>query len=234
MPHVLAIRHVAFEDLGTLAPVLGERGIDVRYAEAGDGLADVDPLAPALLVVLGGPIGVYEAADYPFLADEIRLLEARLAAGRPLLGICLGCQLLAAALGARVYPGPAKEIGWGPLTLTAAGLGSVLAPLAGPGVQVLHWHGDTFDLPAGAVRLASTDRYANQAFAWGRMALGLQFHPEVTAAALEHWLIGHAGEIAGSDGVSVAQLRAAAAAHAGRLGLAATATFAAWLDDIGL
>jgi GMP synthase (glutamine-hydrolysing) len=99
---------------------------------------------------------------------------------------------------------------------------------------VLHWHGDTFDLPAGAERLASTALYPNQAFAWGPAALGLQFHPEVTAPALEHWLIGHAGEIARTEGVSVARLRADAARHADRLCLAATRVFSGWLDQIGL
>jgi GMP synthase (glutamine-hydrolysing) len=234
MPHVLAIRHVAFEDLGTLAPILGERGLAVTYADAGDGLAAIDPLAPPLVVILGGPIGAYAEADYPFLADERRIVAARLANRRPLLGICLGCQVLAMALGARVYPGPAKEIGWAPVTLTDAGRASPLAPLGAHGVRVLHWHGDTFDLPDGADRLASTPLYANQAFAWGRAALGLQFHPEVTAPALEHWLIGHAGEIAATDGVSVAGLRADAARHAGRLCDAAAALFGRWLDQNGL
>ena len=113
---VLAIRHIAFEDLGSFAPVLTKRGFDIDYVEAAEGLHDVDGSTPALLIVLGGPIGAYEDASYPFLKNELRLLERRLAAGRPTLGICLGAQLMARALGARVYPGPRKEIGWAPLT----------------------------------------------------------------------------------------------------------------------
>ena len=104
-------------------------------------------LAPDLLIVLGGPIGVYETETYPFIADEIAAIAARLAADKPMLGICLGAQMMAAALGARVAPGPVKEIGWAPLHLTAAGEKSVLAPLGA--TPVLHWHGDNCELPAG-------------------------------------------------------------------------------------
>ncbi len=148
-----AIRHVAFEDLGSFAPVLEAAGYTVRYLEAADGLASPAVAEEAdLLVVLGGPIGAYEDDAYPFLADELRLLERRLAAGRPLLGICLGAQLIARALGASVYPGAVKEIGWSPVRLTDAGESSCLRHL-GRGISVLHWHGDTFDLPAGATRL---------------------------------------------------------------------------------
>ena len=110
---VLAIRHVQFEDLGSFAPWFAQSGLQVEYLDAGvDALAGVDVLSPALVVVLGGPIGAYQDALYPFLRDELALIRARLDAGRPLLGICLGAQLIARALGARVYPGPAVEIGW--------------------------------------------------------------------------------------------------------------------------
>lgn len=226
----LAIRHVAFEDLGVFEGVLAERGFRVHMLEAGcDDLTRVDPLAAELTVVLGGPIGAYEEDLYPFLLDEVRLVEARLKAGRPLVGFCLGAQLMARALGARVYPNPAgKEIGWGELSLTAAGLASPLACLQG--VPVLHWHGDTFDLPAGAELLASTAKTPNQAFACGRTALGLQFHPEVEGRSLERWLIGHAAEIAQTTGVGVTALRADTARHAGCLEPAGRALLAEWLD----
>ena len=112
MTSSLAIQHVAFEDLGTLAPVLDHAGMAPRYLDGwSPELAHVDPAAPGLVVVLGGPIGVYEVAAYPWLAHEIAWLRTRLLAGRPTLGICLGAQLIAAALGARVYPGPSKELG---------------------------------------------------------------------------------------------------------------------------
>ncbi len=202
----VAIRHLAFEDLGAFEPVLVREGFDVRYRDIGlDGLARLDPLAPDLLVVLGGPISVYEEDRYPFLVEEIALLRARLAAGRPTLGICLGAQLIACALGAAVYPGPQKEIGFAPIALTEAGRASCLA--AFEDAPVLHWHGDTFDLPAGAELLASTDVCRNQAFAIGRTTLAVQFHPEAGGPGFERWLIGHTLELAHA-GIDVPALRA--------------------------
>jgi GMP synthase (glutamine-hydrolysing) len=229
----LAIRHVHFEHLGLFADVLGARGYAVRYLEAGsDDLAGLDPGQPDLLAVLGGPIGAYEEDRYPFLADEIRLLERRLAADRPTLGICLGAQLMARALGARVYPGPGKEIGWGRLDLTEAGGRSPLRHMAGERTAVLHWHGDTFDLPPGSVRLASSPAYPNQAFARGRSALGLQFHAEVRAEEIERWLIGHACELAGAAGLSLAALRTDTRRLGPGLARQGRAFLEEWLDQI--
>lgn len=229
----LAIRHVGFEHAGTLESLGRARGLELVYREAGvDDLSRLDPLAPELLVVLGGPIGAYEQADYPFLRDELSLLERRLQAGRPTLGICLGCQLMALALGARVYPAARKEIGWAPVTLTEAGRRSPLGALERCDGMVLHWHGDTFDLPEGATRLASTPVCPNQAFAWGAAALGLQFHVEVIAAEIERWLIGHTCEIAATPDVSVAALRADTATHGARLEAVARALFDQWLDAV--
>lgn len=224
---VLAIRHVAFEDLGSLGPLLANRGYATRYLDAGyDDLNDADC---DLLVVLGGPIGANDDADFPFVRDELRLIERRVSRGEPILGICLGAQLMARALGAKVYRANAKEIGFAPLSLTPAGQKSCLEPLTGK--AVLHWHGDTFDLPEGARHLAATTICPHQAFAWGTndAALALQFHPEVTARGLERWFIGHSGELA-SMGLSVAALRADAARHGAALERAAGDLLTRWLS----
>lgn len=167
MRTALAIRHVHFEDLGSFAAPIAAAGYQVRYLDPGLDEVMLRQLAAAdLLVVLGGPVGVYDAPLYPILDKELGVLRCRLAAGAPTLGICLGAQLMARALGARVAPGSAKEIGWAPVELTDAGRIGPLRHL--DGVPVLHWHGDAFDLPPGTECLASTSLCANQAFALGR------------------------------------------------------------------
>ncbi|MBI1320966.1 MAG: glutamine amidotransferase [Candidatus Hydrogenedens sp.] len=233
MKHALAIRHLAFEDAGSLGLVLARRGVSLDYIEAGrDEIAPLDPLGPDLLVVLGGPIGAYEEASYPFLTDELALLGRRLAAGRPTLGICLGAQMIARALGARVYPGGVKEIGWAPLALTAAGRESCLRPLAPEETAVLHWHGDTFELPEDAALLASTAAYPHQAFQWRQTTLALQFHAEVLAGEIERWLIGHACEIAATPGITVPGLRAATRQWGESLERQGRRCFESWLDAV--
>lgn len=213
-----------------MAPVLETAGYEVEICDVGlHDLDAIDPVATPLLVVLGGPIGAHDDAAYPFLAAEVDLLARRLAAGQPTLGICLGAQVMARALGARVYPAPAKEIGFAPIDLTPAGARSCLSAFADH--PVLHWHGDTFDLPPGAVRLASTDVCANQAFAIGRHALGVQFHPEAGAGGFERWLIGHTLELA-LAGIDVRVLRDAYAHHAPTLAPRARACLQSWVADL--
>ncbi|MFT3659845.1 MAG: glutamine amidotransferase [Gordonia sp. (in: high G+C Gram-positive bacteria)] len=226
----LAIRHVPFEDLGLLAPILAARGYDVAYLDAGIDPFDDDALTGAdLLVVLGGPIGVYETDAYPFLDAEKTAIAARLRAGGPTLGVCLGAQLTADVLGAPVESTGRKEIGYGPLTLTDAGRDSVLAPL--DGLPVLHWHGDQFGIPAGAARLAETPGFPNQAFAVGDTVLGLQFHLEADHTRIESWLIGHAHELAVA-GIDPREIRADALVHGPRLAEAAGVVVHRWLDGL--
>jgi GMP synthase (glutamine-hydrolysing) len=179
--------------------------------------------------VLGGPIGAYEENNYPWLTNELRLIERRLAAKKPILGVCLGAQLMARALGSKVYPNSAKEIGWSPLRLTLEGERSCLKDLAGCNYQVLHWHGDTFDLPSGAQCLASTAITKNQAFSYGETALGLQFHLEIDGADIERWLIGHAHEIAATPGVTNSRLRADSACYSAALATSGANCLAGWL-----
>ena len=232
MKNAVIIRHVAFEDLGSLAISLRHKNYEVNYIDIASGsLNNFDPLAPDLLVILGGPIGVYDEADYPFIQGEIRVLKQRLTADLPTIGICLGAQLMARALGARVYPGSEKEIGWSPIKLSNAGQHSALSYLA-PDYMVLHWHGDTFDLPEGSVHLASSSKYQNQAFAWGESGLALQFHPEVTARSLEGWFIGHAHEISKTSDVSVQRLRKDTASYVQKLEDRGAKFWQVWLEKL--
>ncbi|RRS05213.1 glutamine amidotransferase [Aquabacterium soli] len=227
--HVVVVQHLAFEDLGSFASLLDLMGAHVHYRQAGVDILDRDIATADLLIVLGGPIGVYEDLAYPFLTDELAALKGRLQRDAPTLGVCLGAQLIAKALDARVYPGAHKEIGWGELTLTGAGVQSPLRQLAH--TPVLHWHGDTFDLPAGAALLASTDLYPNQAFSVGSNVLALQFHPEAETARFERWLIGHTCEL-GKAGIDIPALRADNLRHGRALEQAGKRMLSDWLDGV--
>jgi GMP synthase (glutamine-hydrolysing) len=224
----LAIRHVAFEDLGLLGPLVAGRGYGVRYHDAGVQPFDADTLlAPDLVIVLGGPIGVYERDTYPFIADEIAAIAARLHAEKPILGICLGAQMMAAALGAKVVPGPVKEIGWAALTLTKDGQRSALASLGG--APVLHWHGDNCELPAGCALLASTPHCPVQAFTRIPAQLALQFHLETEPARFESWLVGHTVELA-KAGIDPRDLRTQARTLGPATRELGQKVLGAWLD----
>jgi GMP synthase (glutamine-hydrolysing) len=195
MKTLLALRHLAFEDLGLLAPLMQARGWHIAYHDMGvDDLSKLDLSQVGMLVMLGGPIGAEDDARYPFLVDEVRLVRERLSMRQPMLGICLGAQLIARAMGARVLSMGHKEIGYGPMALTSAGKRS---PLAALGDQpVLHWHGDQFEMPHGVNSLATTELCPNQAFVHEQRVMAWQFHLEVDAVRIESWLVGHAGELA--------------------------------------
>jgi GMP synthase (glutamine-hydrolysing) len=227
-----AVRHVHFEDLGTFAGPIEMAGYSIRYIEAG--IDDLDAAKSAdLAVFLGGPIGVYETLEYPFLEDELHIAADRLDRGLPMLGICLGAQLIAGAAGAEVFPGNnGKELGWKPLKPTADGLADPIAPLATGGAQILHWHGDTFDLPPQATLLASTDLYENQIYEIGAGVLAFQCHPEIDASSIERWLIGHALEIAKTDGVSPITLREETRRYGSDLALRSRKVITNWLARI--
>lgn len=189
---VYAVQHIAFEDLGIFEDTLYQAGFRVRYFEAG-----VDDLKQAfehqgLVIILGGPISAYDTKDYPFLNTEIDYLKQRIDKNLPTLGICLGAQLIAQACDAKVYPGHQKEIGWSKLQLNQLSDNPLHAL---ENTEVLHWHGDTFDLPQQATLLASSDVYPHQAFRIGTNILALQFHLETITDNIEKWLIGHTFEL---------------------------------------
>ncbi len=175
-------QHVPFEGLGSIGPWLESRGASVtgtRFFEEWT-LPPVNEVD--LLIVMGGPMSVNDESVYPWLSDEKRFIKEAIAGGKAVLGVCLGAQLIANAMGARVYPNAEKEIGWFPIHSVA--IPGVKAAFQFPKESVVfHWHGETFDLPAGAIRLARSDACENQAFQLGRNAIGLQFHLETTPEA---------------------------------------------------
>jgi GMP synthase (glutamine-hydrolysing) len=226
----LALRHVAFEDVGVWATTLDAAGYDLAYVEVGLRPLPLDRIrACDLLIVLGAPIGVYETEAYPFLVEEIAAIGRRLAARRPTLGVCLGAQLMAATLGASVEPGLGKEIGYAPVELVSAAKASPLAAIEG--LNVLHWHGDAFDLPNGAERLAATTLCPNQAFRIGDWALALQFHLEADPDAIESWLVGHTVEL-GKAGIDPRTIRADARRYGATLTAAGRAALQRWLEAL--
>jgi len=183
---VLVVQHAEVESPGLIGEILPARGHTLRVLRAFLGEVVPDSLeGVAGLVLMGGPMGVYEEDRYPFLRAEVRLIEEALRRDLPVLGVCLGSQLLATALGARVRPGPDPEVGWLPVELEAAAEEDRLFSGLPRRFVAFHWHGDVFDLPAGATGLARSERTPHQAFRYGDRAYGLLFHLEVDAAAVQ-------------------------------------------------
>ncbi len=175
------IQHVPFETPGNIEKWAAKAGHTISKS-----FIYQSPTLPKLsefdgLVIMGGPMGAYEDDEYPWLAAEKKLIESAISADKYVLGVCLGAQLMASALGAKVYPGAEKEIGWFPLWLTESGQSSAVFKGLPAEFEVLHWHGDTFELPAGVTTLASSELTPNQAFLCGTRALALQFHLELGA-----------------------------------------------------
>ncbi|MBI4420001.1 MAG: gamma-glutamyl-gamma-aminobutyrate hydrolase family protein [Gemmatimonadetes bacterium] len=188
-PFVYVVQHEQCEGLGTIAESLAAAGVATRYVRsfAGDSIpAALDGASG--LVVMGGPMGVYDHPRLPFLKDEMRLIESTLRLGRPVLGICLGSQLLAQVLGAEVRPSGHKEIGWLEVRLTEAAGADPLWTGVPQSFMAFHWHGDAFSLPPGATHLASTRLIPCQAYRFGTTAYGIQFHLEVTEGIVREML----------------------------------------------
>jgi GMP synthase (glutamine-hydrolysing) len=236
MKNITVIRHVrntAFGHLDSLVQALNKQDYTIKYIEAGlDNLTDVDPLTPDIFVILGGPMGANDEQLFPFLVDELHLLEKRLSADLPTLGICLGAQLMARTLGSRVYPNFDQEIGWTPLELSHEGMQTSLIHLTADQTPVLHWHRDTFELPFGATHLASSFKCKNQAFSWGKYSLALQFHPEVTIPGLKSWLNNNTGEISQTYRISVEKLHEKTNLYSKQFEIQAAKFWQAWLESI--
>jgi len=183
---ILAFRHVPFEHLGLIADALQAHGIDWEYVDLYESPSQI-PLAVEAngLIFMGGPMSAND--DLPYIRQELRFIAQAVCYRKPVLGICLGAQLIAKALGARVYRNPVKEIGWAPVTWSeAAARDCLFSGLNGP-ETVFHWHGETFDLPPHAELLASSADCRNQAFRVGSNVYGLQFHLEVTPRMIGEW-----------------------------------------------
>lgn len=230
MKSALVIRHVSYEGLAAFQPPIERAGYAISFADAGTTAFDaIDFLAPDLLILMGGPMGVYEGDKYSWIAHELKRLSARIAANRPTLGVCLGSQMIAAAMGARIYKGPVKEVGFAPISLTEAGKASPLGHVGD--TPIMHWHGDTFDLPEGATLLASTGHYAHQAFSKGPNLLALQCHPEIDGSGLEDWLAGADGYLAAA-GTTAAAIRTDAARLGPTAGARGMAVMESWLNGL--
>ena len=230
---VYVFQHVACEDLGTFAEVLAAHGFQTDYVRlfAGDQFPD-DWRTAAALIFLGGPMSVNEESRYTYLAKEKAIISAALEQQMPTLGVCLGAQLLAAAAGSRVFPGVRPEIGWAPVSLTMEGRQDpMLSTLAQP-AAVFHWHGETFDLPHGALRLAFSALTVNQAFRLGQTAYGLQFHLEVDAPMIESWLRTYPNDLGADAEATARRIAADTHEHATALRTAAAHAMHAFLDVV--
>lgn len=217
-PSIVVLQHDRWSPLGALAPVL-EAGADLTYVRGYEDPATASATVTALIgettydgvVALGGDMGVYDRADFPFLDDSLRILRDALSRDIPILGICLGSQLLAEALGSRVFLGAdrglAPQVGFVPVRIAPAGSSDPLLTIFTGSEPIFFWHQDTHDLPEGAALLASTDRYRVAAFRHGRQAYGVQFHFETDMELLESWIREAGGELV-ALGIDVAAIQA--------------------------
>ncbi len=235
MSRLLVFQHVAAEPLGTLDRLIRRRGHRIRFVNF-EREPDADPDVDSYrgLIVLGGPMNVRDHSRRAHLLVEMRAIERMLHQGKPVLGICLGAQLLAHVLGAPVERNPVPEIGWYPLHITPHGRSdAVLAPL-GEVSPVFQWHACRFEIPREAIHLASTETCAPQAFRHGEAAYGFQFHLEMNPALIERWLRtpAYRDELLAQGGCADA-IRAATSRHIDGMQRQAEAVFGAFLDLVG-
>ncbi len=223
------IKHVHHEGLGLIEPAFVDAAVDYKYFAPGD--PGLDEAAFDMLVVMGGPASLYD--KYPWLERETGVIKKAVEKEAPVLGVCLGAQLIAAALGAEVMPCGGKEIGWYEVEPTPAGMADPLLSRLGAGQTVFQWHGDTFALPAGAELLASSSLCPHQAFRFGRNVYALQFHLEVTAPMISEWLSVPANReevLALAGGPGLAEIESGTVRHAASLEHLGKKVFAEFLS----
>jgi GMP synthase (glutamine-hydrolysing) len=231
---VLVLQHIACEPPGVFEDVLAERGVELQRVELDEGETPPDWHEFDAIVAMGGPMSANDDAELPWLAHERRLIGEAVHAGMPYWGVCLGVQLLAASLGARVYPGTEPEVGLLPVSLTGQARSDPVFGEAPHDLLTLQWHGDTFDLPDGAVRLASSPAYANQAFRFER-AYGVQFHLEVSGEMAREWadVPAYASSLERTLGATQAQaFLAAIEENADEMRTEGRQLFERWLDRV--
>ncbi len=228
MAKIWVLQHVHCENLGIIAQVLQGCGFEPHYVQTFAGEPVPEEMKDATgLIVMGGPMGVYDQDRYPFLKDEMRLIDQALKAEKPVLGVCLGSQLLAAVLGAEVKKGNAKEIGWHGVELSEEGRGDWLWSGVESSFMAYQWHGDVFDLPAGATSLAFSQLTSCQAFSYGRNAYGLLFHMEVTEKIIQDMVDTFAEELQ-EENLDGQEILAQAGQHLPALQRRGRAFFQAW------
>lgn len=227
MAEVLVLQHVEPENLGIIETALATHGHKPKYVRADLGHKIPETFESAGLIVMGGPMGVYEEDKYPYLKAEKALIHQAVESKKPVLGVCLGSQLLASALGAKVYPGKQKEIGWHKIKLASDAFDDKLWRGVAHEFVGYHWHGDVFDLPAGAEVLASSDLTPVQAFSYGEKAYGFLFHMEVTETIVEK-MVETFGDELKQAGVNGAQIVAGADKHLAGLSKIGAGVFSRW------
>ena len=234
MEEILVFQHDPLEDLGLFAPLLEKAQSSFRYIRLfREEIPTEDWEEVRALIVLGGPMSVHEEERYPFLRWEKMILRNALKLGIPILGICLGAQLIADVTGAEVYRGNFKEIGWYPISMTVEGQMDSLLGYITEKPTVFQWHGEGFNLPKGGVRLASSIFYDNQAFRIGKSVYGLQFHLETTPMMVERWLEGHSREIAQIPYISPDKIRADTLSYSQALRYYGEKFFSQFIQRIG-
>ncbi len=233
MAKIYVLQHHAVENLGTIADALEGAALAWQYVRVHEGQPVPSEMKGAGgLIVMGGPMGVYQTERYPFLRDEMALINDAIKQNRPVLGVCLGAQIVAAALGAKVDRNPrGKEIGWHPIRLEAAASDDRLMRGLPETITPFHWHGDIFDLPAGAVSLASSDKTPCQAFRYGEKTYAFQFHFEVTALSVVAMAEAFVKDL-NRENILAAEMIANSDRHAAPIEQIADAVFSRWASPI--